>query len=144
MPRVFTVLAVLIPVFSVLWVCRSFIPVFDVVASLPLSWPLAVHPDNENSQQAYDEGHSDDAGQIPLQASDFVDHHRPKQHGHVPVAAHTDSTKGQFTRKIVAVGDLHGDMPNALEVLQMAGVVDENGDWSGEVDFFVQTGDIID
>ncbi|TFK92640.1 Metallo-dependent phosphatase [Polyporus arcularius HHB13444] len=144
MPRVFTVLAVLIPVFSVLWVCRSFIPVFDVVASLPLSWPLAVHPDNENSQQAYDEGHSDDAGQRPLQASDFVDHHRPKQHGHVPVAAHTDSTKGQFTRKIVAVGDLHGDMPNALEVLQMAGVVDENGDWSGEVDFFVQTGDIID
>ncbi|KZT73029.1 Metallo-dependent phosphatase [Daedalea quercina L-15889] len=49
-----------------------------------------------------------------------------------------------FTRRIVAVGDLHGDMPNAQTVLQMAGVVDANGDWSGEVDFFVQTGDIID
>jgi hypothetical protein len=49
-----------------------------------------------------------------------------------------------FTRKIVAVGDLHGDLPNALKVLQMAHVVDADGNWSGEVDFFVQTGDIID
>ena len=143
MPRFFTVLAVLVPVFSVLWVCRSFIPVVDLVASLPLSWPLAVHPDYENAQHAYDDGRSDDADQKPLQASDFVDHHRPTQHEH-HVPAHTDPAKGQFTRKIVAVGDLHGDMPNALEVLQMAGVVDDNGDWSGEVDFFVQTGDIID
>ncbi|EPT01418.1 hypothetical protein FOMPIDRAFT_1120458 [Fomitopsis schrenkii] len=49
-----------------------------------------------------------------------------------------------YTRRIVAVGDLHGDMPNAQKVLHMAGVVDANGDWSGEVDYFVQTGDIID
>lgn len=49
-----------------------------------------------------------------------------------------------YLRKIVAVGDLHGDMPNALKVLQMAHVVDANGDWSGEIDFFVQTGDIVD
>jgi hypothetical protein len=49
-----------------------------------------------------------------------------------------------FTRKIVAVGDLHGDLPNALKVLQMAHVVDAHGNWSGEIDFFVQTGDIID
>ena len=53
-------------------------------------------------------------------------------------------TGGGYLRKIVAVGDLHGDMPNALKVLQMAHVVDANGDWSGEIDFFVQTGDIID
>jgi len=49
-----------------------------------------------------------------------------------------------FTRKIIAVGDLHGDLPNALKVLQMAHVVDAHGNWSGEIDFFVQTGDIID
>jgi hypothetical protein len=49
-----------------------------------------------------------------------------------------------FTRRIVAVGDLHGDLPNALKVLQMAHVVDALGNWSGEIDFFVQTGDIID
>jgi hypothetical protein len=49
-----------------------------------------------------------------------------------------------FSRHIVAVGDLHGDMPNARKVLTFAGVVDDHGDWSGNVDYFVQTGDIID
>jgi hypothetical protein len=49
-----------------------------------------------------------------------------------------------FTRRIVAVGDLHGDLPNARKVLTMAGVVDAHGDWSGDIDVFVQTGDIID
>jgi hypothetical protein len=49
-----------------------------------------------------------------------------------------------FTRHIVAIGDLHGDYPNALRVLRFSNVIDEFGDWSGEVDFFVQTGDIID
>jgi hypothetical protein len=49
-----------------------------------------------------------------------------------------------FTRHIVAVGDLHGDYPNALRVLHFSGVIDGFGDWSGDVDFFVQTGDIID
>ena len=35
-------------------------------------------------------------------------------------------------------------MGNARKVLQFSGVVDEEGDWTGDVDFFVQTGDIID
>lgn len=50
----------------------------------------------------------------------------------------------RFSRRIVAVGDIHGDLFNAGRVLQMAGVVDEEGNWSGNVDVFVQTGDIID
>lgn len=50
----------------------------------------------------------------------------------------------RFRRHIVAVGDLHGDLGNARKVLQFSGVVDEDGDWTGDVDFFVQTGDIID
>jgi hypothetical protein len=37
-----------------------------------------------------------------------------------------------------------GDIGNAQKVLNMAGVVDHDGKWSGDVDFFVQTGDIID
>ncbi|RDB26317.1 hypothetical protein Hypma_006636 [Hypsizygus marmoreus] len=49
-----------------------------------------------------------------------------------------------FTRHIVAVGDLHGDLPNARRVLNFAGVADEYGNWTGDTDFFVQTGDIID
>ena len=55
-----------------------------------------------------------------------------------------DSKRHSFTRHIVAVGDIHGDLPNAKRVLDFSGVVDEFGDWSGDVDFFVQTGDIID
>ena len=45
---------------------------------------------------------------------------------------------------LVAVGDLHGDYDNALKVLKMANVVNEEGNWSGKVDWFVQTGDIVD
>ena len=56
----------------------------------------------------------------------------------------TAAAPAHFTRRIVAVGDLHGDMPNALKVLQMADVVDHEGNWTGNVDYFVQTGDIID
>lgn len=55
-----------------------------------------------------------------------------------------DEKRAPFSRHIVAVGDLHGDMPNARKVLTFAGVINELGDWSGDVDFFVQTGDIID
>jgi hypothetical protein len=50
----------------------------------------------------------------------------------------------QRSTRIVAVGDLHGDIGNAQKVLEMARVVDSDGKWSGEVDIFVQTGDIID
>ncbi|KAG8213293.1 Metallo-dependent phosphatase-like protein [Butyriboletus roseoflavus] len=55
-----------------------------------------------------------------------------------------DEPRPRFSRRIIAVGDIHGDLFNAGRVLQMAGVVDEDGNWSGNVDVFVQTGDIID
>ncbi|KAF7312444.1 Adenylate cyclase [Mycena indigotica] len=60
------------------------------------------------------------------------------------VASPTGSTRAPFTRHIVAVGDLHGDAGNAQKVLQFSGVVDAFGNWTGNADFFVQTGDIID
>lgn len=49
-----------------------------------------------------------------------------------------------FQRTVVAVGDLHGDYPNMVEVLQMSGVVSKNGSWTRNADYFVQTGDIVD
>jgi hypothetical protein len=68
--------------------------------------------------------------------------------GAAPAAPDADAgasaPAGTFTRRIVAVGDLHGDIGNAHKVLQMAGVVDAERRWTGNVDFFVQTGDIID
>ncbi|KIJ52500.1 hypothetical protein M422DRAFT_26084 [Sphaerobolus stellatus SS14] len=56
----------------------------------------------------------------------------------------TGRVNGEYTLNLVAVGDLHGDYDNALKVLQMANVVDKNENWSGKVDYFVQTGDIVD
>jgi hypothetical protein len=61
---------------------------------------------------------------------------------HHPSGEHR--TSKTFTRRIVAVGDLHGDFGNAFKVLRMANVIDDDGDWSGDVDYFVQTGDIVD
>ncbi len=62
---------------------------------------------------------------------------------HAPLRNAPDDSMELSTR-IVAVGDLHGDIENAQKVLEMAKVVDSDGRWSGEVDVFVQTGDIID
>jgi hypothetical protein len=47
-------------------------------------------------------------------------------------------------RRIVAIGDLHGDYEQAIKVLQLASLVDEQGNWSGEDATLVQTGDIVD
>ena len=47
-------------------------------------------------------------------------------------------------RRIVAVGDLHADLDNALAILKLAGLVDETGAWAGGDTIFVQTGDVTD
>lgn len=46
--------------------------------------------------------------------------------------------------RVVAVGDLHGDLEQALAVLRMAGVVDAEGHWSGGSTILVHTGDSLD
>ena len=46
--------------------------------------------------------------------------------------------------RLVAVGDLHGDVPGAIGALQLAGVVDAAGHWSGGTTWLVQTGDVLD
>ncbi|KAJ3122934.1 hypothetical protein HK098_002340 [Nowakowskiella sp. JEL0407] len=48
-------------------------------------------------------------------------------------------------KRIIAVGDLHGDFWAALRVLKMAGLVDQNAKWiAAPGTVFVQTGDIVD
>ncbi|KAK7033246.1 adenylate cyclase [Favolaschia claudopus] len=66
------------------------------------------------------------------------------QEGSQAVFTSSSSARAAYTRHIVAVGDLHGDYGNAQKVLEFSGVVDSAGNWTGDVDFFVQTGDIID
>jgi hypothetical protein len=46
--------------------------------------------------------------------------------------------------RIVAIGDLHGDLDNAIATLKLAGLVDANNAWSGEKAVLVQTGDTTD
>jgi hypothetical protein len=46
--------------------------------------------------------------------------------------------------KVVAVGDIHGAYDNFVDVLRMAGLVDEDAHWVGGTTHVVQTGDILD
>ncbi len=46
--------------------------------------------------------------------------------------------------RIVAVGDLHGDLGASLKVLSMAGIVDVEGHWAGGRTILIQTGDTTD
>ncbi|PLW30265.1 hypothetical protein PCANC_24681 [Puccinia coronata f. sp. avenae] len=50
----------------------------------------------------------------------------------------------KFSTRIVAVGDLHGDLNHAVRVLRMAGLVDLRDQWIGGSSVLVQTGDIVD
>ena len=47
-------------------------------------------------------------------------------------------------RSIVAIGDVHGAYDNFVQVLQMAGLVDEDARWVGGTTHLVQTGDVLD
>jgi len=47
-------------------------------------------------------------------------------------------------KKIVAVGDLHGDYENFVEILKGVTLIDESLHWIGGDIHFVQTGDILD
>lgn len=55
-----------------------------------------------------------------------------------------DADHWEGVRRIVAIGDLHGDYASYLTVLQAAGVVDRRGRWIGADTHLVQTGDIPD
>jgi hypothetical protein len=53
-------------------------------------------------------------------------------------------TPPAVVERIVAVGDLHGDLDNALRALELGGVVDRAGSWIGGTTTLVQTGDLTD
>ncbi|GAA5817556.1 hypothetical protein MFLAVUS_011104 [Mucor flavus] len=54
------------------------------------------------------------------------------------------TTKTEFERRIVALGDLHGDLPNTLAILKFSNIIDEDHHWIGGDAIFVQTGDVVD
>jgi hypothetical protein len=61
-----------------------------------------------------------------------------------PVPRSTKSAATPGPRRIVAVGDLHGDFKATLAVLQTAGLVDEEAHWVGADAHLVQLGDVLD
>lgn len=46
--------------------------------------------------------------------------------------------------RIIALGDLHGDLSATREALALAGIMDEDDHWCGGSTVLVQTGDILD
>ena len=59
-----------------------------------------------------------------------------------PFASAEDTWKG--VDRIVAVGDVHGDVPALTGVLRAAGVMDRDNNWSGGKTHLVQNGDLLD
>jgi hypothetical protein len=49
------------------------------------------------------------------------------------------SAKSEFDRRIVALGDLHGDLPNTLDILKFSNIIDDDHHWIGGDAIFVQT-----
>lgn len=47
-------------------------------------------------------------------------------------------------RRVVAVGDLHGDYNQTLSVLRLAGLLNLHNKWVGGDTYLIQTGDILD
>jgi hypothetical protein len=48
------------------------------------------------------------------------------------------------TPRLVAVGDVHGDLPQLKAVLQLSGLTTANGTWIGKDAILVQMGDLLD
>src|SRR5262249_43562438 len=46
--------------------------------------------------------------------------------------------------RIIAVGDVHGDLPSFKAVLTQAGLIDAAGGWAGGDAVLIQLGDLID
>lgn len=62
------------------------------------------------------------------------------------VTAPANASQSAWTgvSRVVAVGDVHGDYDQLLEVLKSAGLVDTAANWTGGKTHLVQTGDILD
>ena len=53
-----------------------------------------------------------------------------------------DDNKNSTVKRIVSVGDLHGDLSQMQKVFQLMGLTNKSNKWSGGTTHFVQTGDI--
>jgi hypothetical protein len=61
-----------------------------------------------------------------------------------PAEAAGQQQRDEGPERIVAIGDLHGDLNAARAALQLARLIDEEDNWIGGETVVVQTGDILD
>ena len=47
-------------------------------------------------------------------------------------------------RRIIAIGDLHGDFEQLFIILNTLGIIDKDNNWTGNDTILVQTGDVLD
>ncbi|WVO17938.1 hypothetical protein L204_105636 [Cryptococcus depauperatus] len=74
----------------------------------------------------------------------YLSHRSGNPSGPIPDYPLGSDGKSVYRQRLIAVGDLHGDINNARRVLQMAQIIDESSNWIGGTDILVQTGDIVD
>jgi len=64
--------------------------------------------------------------------------------GQAPASAQEVASAARAGRRIVAIGDVHGDLAHTRESLKLAGVIDASDHWVAGNATFVQTGDVMD
>jgi hypothetical protein len=52
--------------------------------------------------------------------------------------------QGPQSQRVIAVGDVHGDLDRFIAILQKAGLIDASRQWTGGSATLVQTGDLLD
>jgi hypothetical protein len=61
-----------------------------------------------------------------------------------PPAAPTPTSRLPAVERVVAIGDIHGDVAAARSALRLAGLISQEGAWIGGSTVLVQTGDVLD
>ena len=62
----------------------------------------------------------------------------------VPAAAPSPLTRAPAPARLVAIGDIHGDLEAARAALRLGGAIDDKDHWVGGPLVVVQTGDLLD
>lgn len=68
----------------------------------------------------------------------------PRAPAKAPAAADAIAWRFPATDRVIALGDLHGDLTATRKALRLAGLIDERDRWTGGATTLVQTGDQLD
>ena len=109
----------------------SIVSIVDLRAAQPLALSPVVQEEETPPAPPVKRASGDDK---PATAPKKKADNKPK-----PNAADLSSVK-----RVIAVGDIHGDYDSFVRLLKSTGLVDDKLAWKGKRDVLVQTGDIVD